>query len=1140
MTAELGMDNTGNFDSGVSLELFPVDIGTYRNHPPLDTDAQVKALAVLLAPFGAQVTPWQTEEGLRGADAVQERLSSWTMPSSTTNTVLYWAGHGESDGIDAWLAHAYSPPELHISSFAPQQLLAYLNARQAHSSTDGTWAIVVIDACRSDRFIEALLGAGYMKGESPRDTLLVATSAGGTASLGRFTRALEAALDAFAADGSIDLRDLGNQLSRALPGCPVFPLTHTGRSLMRRTVPVAAGTVSTTLDVLAEIQAVIDVLSPDEQRHFLPKASGAELGEQAWYFEGREAERDAILRWLQNEPSGMLVVTGAAGSGKSALLGHVLLYTRPALREILLRHGHLDPLPPGMPCPDNAFHSILHASGAPLGELVARLARDTGHPVPPPQVPLGQQIDILLDALGTSRNADHPLCVLVDALDEAQLPLTVASQFLRRLAALPHVKLVVGTRRSTSDDPDQPHIDDTDLLDALGLTSHGVAPAPGASHLLMVERDPHAMVRYLRRRLTDAADRGDIPTDTAAIRAAAVQLGHQETAQFLYARLAAHEVTRDPTLLNNLWPLLSATHRDLFARAVARLGSHNPIFPALLHALALARGRGLPMRDGIWATIAEALTPQNRQVDDQIIHALIQSGAPYLMLDTENGQSVYRLAHRTFIEHFTAEQEATARHHALVTAALVSAANNQLPERDPAPYIVYHLASHAALGGERGWNALAQVLSVLDRLDVASITRQAMSRAVDAARLPSPVAGTLITQHLATKNPAERTFLRELGMAKTNGVFIAPPGATTFREAFGLLHFAHRRRTPLHLALTGHALSVRSVAAFTVADGRVLLATGGEDECVRIWDPITGDPVVEPLPGHTKGVYAVVAFTVADGRVLLATGGEDECVRIWDPITGDPVVEPLPGHTDWAHALATFTNPNGRVCLATGGEAGSVRIWDVLGSVPSGRALPGHTDWVSTVTAFNVDGRALLATGGFARVWTWDLHADSAGSQTSTNQDHWLRSIAVFSASEARSIRAAARHKAVCTWDYEDDQQGLALNEVLARKDGWVRSVAAFSAPDGRTLLAAASKGRVWTWDPLAGSTVGEPLTGHVGSVNAVAAFTAPDGRVLLATGGADRTVRIWDPLAGSTVGEPLTGHVGSVNAVAAFTAPDG
>jgi WD40 repeat protein len=79
---------------------------------------------------------------------------------------------------------------------------------------------------------------------------------------------------------------------------------------------------------------------------------------------------------------------------------------------------------------------------------------------------------------------------------------------------------------------------------------------------------------------------------------------------------------------------------------------------------------------------------------------------------------------------------------------------------------------------------------------------------------------------------------------------------------------------------------VNAVAAVPLADGRVLLASGGDDTTVRLWDPATGTAVGDPLEGHTDSVNAVAAVPLADGRVLLASGSNDDTVRLWDPATG--------------------------------------------------------------------------------------------------------------------------------------------------------------------------------------------------------------------------------------------------------------
>ena len=76
-------------------------------------------------------------------------------------------------------------------------------------------------------------------------------------------------------------------------------------------------------------------------------------------------------------------------------------------------------------------------------------------------------------------------------------------------------------------------------------------------------------------------------------------------------------------------------------------------------------------------------------------------------------------------------------------------------------------------------------------------------------------------------------------------------------------------------------------------DGRHLLASGGNDHTVRIWDPATGQQLTT-LQGHQGWVTALCAVTV-DGRHLLASGGDDRTVQIWDPATGQQLTT-LQGH----------------------------------------------------------------------------------------------------------------------------------------------------------------------------------------------------------------------------------------------------
>jgi WD40 repeat protein len=71
-------------------------------------------------------------------------------------------------------------------------------------------------------------------------------------------------------------------------------------------------------------------------------------------------------------------------------------------------------------------------------------------------------------------------------------------------------------------------------------------------------------------------------------------------------------------------------------------------------------------------------------------------------------------------------------------------------------------------------------------------------------------------------------------------------------------------------------------------NGQALLASGGGDRTVRIWDPATGE-LVTALQGH-QGVIRSVCPVTVNGQVLLASAGEDRTVRIWDPATSAPLI----------------------------------------------------------------------------------------------------------------------------------------------------------------------------------------------------------------------------------------------------------
>lgn len=196
-----------------------------------------------------------------------------------------------------------------------------------------------------------------------------------------------------------------------------------------------------------------------------------------------------------------------------------------------------------------------------------------------------------------------------------------------------------------------------------------------------------------------------------------------------------------------------------------------------------------------------------------------------------------------------------------------------------------------------------------------------------------------------------------------------------------------------------------------------LLATGGQDGVLRIWDltkkdnpqPKAINAHVPPQPAQPRAIYSVV--WTPDAKQII-TGSDDKSIKIWDagdsklvreikpgtdkPPTPDAVktiapavmsganvpslsAPPPPGHTDQVYSLAITTD--GKL-LASGSADKTVKLWNVTtgelvrsfvtpGLKPDGTAHPGFVQSVR----FTPDGSKLVSVGtapknkGYLAVW---------------------------------------------------------------------------------------------------------------------------------------------------------------------------
>src|SRR5580704_14851393 len=280
------------------------------------------------------------------------------------------------------------------------------------------------------------------------------------------------------------------------------------------------------------------------------------------------------------------------------------------------------------------------------------------------------------------------------------------------------------------------------------------------------------------------------------------------------------------------------------------------------------------------------------------------------------------------------------------------------------------------------------------------------------------------------------------------------------------------------------------VTAVAFSPGGKLLAAAQANGYVRLWNPVTGQPVGSPLLASTSPQSRVdgVAFS-PDGK-LLACAGDDGTVRLWNPSTGQPAGAPLIASTGpGSYVNGVAFSPDGKLLASADGD-GTVRLWNPSNRQPVGAPLPADPGGDVAAVAFSPDGKLLATAGTDGTVRLWN---------PSTGRPVGAPLPAVTSG----------------------------VNEV------------AFS-PDGKLLATADTDGTVRLWNPSTGRSVGAPFPASTGVENGVdgLAFSA-DGK-LLASAGGDGTVRLWNPSTGQPVGAPLasTGPGGRINGVA--FSPDG
>jgi WD40 repeat protein/serine/threonine protein kinase len=346
----------------------------------------------------------------------------------------------------------------------------------------------------------------------------------------------------------------------------------------------------------------------------------------------------------------------------------------------------------------------------------------------------------------------------------------------------------------------------------------------------------------------------------------------------------------------------------------------------------------------------------------------------------------------------------------------------------------------------------------------------------------------------------------------------------------------------------GHTSAVLAAVSFT-PDGTIL-ASGGQDGSVRLWDVATRRPILS-LEGFEPGVGslaftpdgAILAFASGNGRIhlwdvaarrhvvswqaaarytkiaftpdgkLLASGGGSGPIEFWDIPTGYKRAS-LPGPGGNRVAIS----PDGRTLAAS--KDTTVRLWD-MATQQETAVLPGHKANVNGL-AFSPDGKMLVSCGHDATIKLWDLATHRELKTLQGQSSYW----SVAFTPDGKTLITAGMDSLIRLWD-------TATWHPLSTLRGHTSATFGVAvSPDGRTLASGSDDGTVKLWD-LAAKPDPEVLPGHEAWTSCVA--FSPDGRLLASGGWFDNTVKLWDLATGRQLAA-LLGHQDSVRSVQ-FTA---
>jgi WD domain, G-beta repeat len=737
----------------------------------------------------------------------------------------------------------------------------------------------------------------------------------------------------------------------------------------------------------------------DRRDHFEPRGRGVLpfAGRRGWYFTGRHRVLQELAGWLAaasgSQPL-VRVVTGGPGSGKSAVLGRLVLLADPTRREAAMGNDpDLDPAT--LPREDSIALSV-HARGRTPQQVVEAVAAT-----------VGAEAATVEDLLEVLERRAVPVTVVVDAVDEAAGAEELAG-VLARLAQTGGVRLLIGVRRHLVDR--LVSIDQAlDLDDPAYLVIDDVVAY--VRRCLLLDADPDASTPY--RGQHELADR---VAEAVAARAGG---------SFLVAQLVSLALVNAGQTVDVGEP----GWRQRFPREVGEamrayldgFGTDRSRVRDLLVPLAFAEGEGLTDA-GLWAALASELGTDVYRPQD-VGWLLRDTTAPDLLQRTERqgGAVAWRLFHQALAEYLRDHEVSVGTREAQHRITQVLA--DRVPIRHGQPgwlaadaYTRSHLPTHAAAAGrldefvvDPGVLLAAEpgrLLRVLSK--VATPVGWAAARAYQQAAHQLTSDRPLEQRASCLQRAARYCAATDLA-ERISGLGIARPWTTTW---------AHWQASGAFRQLTGHTSLVEAVALGRIDDVPVIVSVGGPT--VRVWDARSGRPRGEPLAGH-DGSAVAVALGEIDGEPVIVSGGDDQTVRVWDARSGRPRGKPLTVQAREGlgnGVKVALGQIDGEPVIVSGSDDGTVRVWDARSGQPRGKPLTGHTGGIRALGSGTVDGELVIVLGGLdGTVGAWDARSGRPRAEPSIGHSRAVWALTMGQIAGEPIIVSGGDDNTVRVWD---------------------------------------------------------------------------------------------------------------------------